>query len=134
MEDLQKDFVPYDFALRLKPLLFKERVLTYYEYGIVKMYYNVDGWDFNSSFLNCCSRPTFSQAFRWFREELKYEVFLQKQENLLSGKTYSFLIEDDLEGIYTRSLSKSSIDEAELACLEKLLKIVEQDGKDKAED
>jgi len=114
---MTKEFVPYELAVKLKALGFDEPCLGFYsEFSNNKVAYGLaDG--FNKA-------PTFSQAFRWFREELKYEVFLQKQENLVSGKTYSFLIENDLEGIYERSLSKSSIDKSELECFKKLIEIV----------
>jgi hypothetical protein len=115
---MTKEFVPFELALKLQKLGFDEDCLGFYD-GF--MYNEIAfGWTQSPN-----KAPTFSQAFRWFRDELKYEVFLQKQESLISGKTYSFLIENDLEGIYVRSLSKSSIDKAELACLEKLIEIVE---------
>jgi hypothetical protein len=113
---MKKEFVPYDRALKLKQLGFDEEGFGTYNANrevLPLMPYTTES-----------KAILFQQAFRWFREELKYEVFLQKQENLISGKTYSFLIENDLEGIYNRSLSKSSIDKAELACLDKLIEIV----------
>jgi hypothetical protein len=112
---MTKEFLPYDRALKLKELGFNEPCFAFRK-------------DPDMIFIAEYNQPapTFSQAFRWFRDELKYEVFLQKQENLISGKTYSFLIENDLEGIYERSLSKSSIDKAELACLDKLIEIAEK--------
>jgi hypothetical protein len=126
---MNREFTPYDRALKLKELGFDESCFGFYS----KIYGLVIGRTTGNSALyenaGECLAPTFSQAFRWFRDELKYEVFLQKQENLISGKTYSFLIENDLEGIYERSLSKSSIDRAELACLDKLIEIVESKNK-----
>lgn len=109
-------------AEKLKAIGFKERVLTYYEDGKPKLHNDITGWDFNSSFLNCISRPTFQEVFDWFREKYQlhstitsisqesWQWHIQKPGQQL-GKLYN-------EDFYTH-------EEAELACLEKLLEIVE---------
>lgn len=64
-----KGFVSHSIAERLKNLGFKDRVLTFYEDKNVRIYHDATfGWDFNTSFLNCMSRPTISQALEWARE------------------------------------------------------------------
>lgn len=120
---MEKEFVPFELAVKLKQIGFDEPCLDFYDDN-QELFYNHENKE-KIHIGDSVKAPLFQQAFRWFREELNYEVFLQKQENLVSGKTYSFLIENDLEGIYERSLSKSSIDKAELACLTKLIEIVE---------
>ncbi len=128
-ENLDSEFIPYTPALRMKALGFDEPCLAFYLLSYASLHIKVRKTRKNI----VCLAPTWKQAFKWFRDELKYEVFLQKQENLASGKTYSFLIENDLEGIIDRTLYKSTTEKAELACLEKLLDIVEaklkKDGK-----
>lgn len=143
---MEKEFIPYDRALKLKALGFVERVLTYYENGVPKLYHDVTGWDFNNSFTTCVSRPTFSQCFRWFREKygLHGEPIWDNDE-----KTHWFfsitkignvdfvegrhryetpLTEDqDFNDGYPVVLKwRKSYEEAELACLDKLIEIVEQ--------
>ena len=113
---MEKEFVSHELALILKALGFKERVLTYYEDGKPKLHTAIEGWDFNSSFLTCVSRPTYSQAFRWFRE--KYGVHS-------SPKKY-----DETKwwvewGTWT-SPAFETFEEAELSWLNKLIEIVEK--------
>lgn len=104
---MEKEFVTIDLALRLKALGFKERVLTYYEDGKPKLHTAIEGWDFNSSFLNCVSRPTNSQAFRWFRRP-------QNGSYNHLDFMYACLKDDSI-----------TYEEAELECLKKLIEIVE---------
>jgi hypothetical protein len=120
MEDLQKEFVPYELAVKLKAIGFKERALTYYEDGRPKLHNDITGWDFNSSFLNCVSRPTFSQAFKWFREVHDLlGIPTHSKYTIMSNKW----VGQPLYGNY------NSYEEAELACLQKLLEIVESKPK-----
>jgi hypothetical protein len=118
MEDLQKEFVPYELAVKLKAIGFKERVLTYYEDGKPKLHNDITGWDFNSSFLNCVSRPTFSQAFRWFREKYDLPSWTYESE----GKWFWKIVKGDF---WEQDKKPYIYEEAELACLEKLIEIVE---------
>ena len=97
--------------------------MTYYEDKIPKLHSHILGWDFNTSFLTCVSRPTFAQAFRWFREkyQLHATVTSISQESwqwhiTKPGESLGKLYDEDF---YTHG-------EAELACLEKLLEIVEE--------
>ena len=122
---MEKEFIPYDLALRLKALGFKERVLTYYEDGKPKLHTAIEGWDFNSSFLTCVSRPTYSQAFRWFRE--KYHLYGKVETTSLTCH-FIMIKEVTLDGTIRESpryVTYNSYEEAELACLIKLIEIVE---------
>ena len=114
---MEKEFVPYAQSLRLKALGFKERVLTYYENGIPKLYNNITGWDFNTSFTTCISRPTFSQVFRWFREK-GYDVKVLKES---AGLYFGFY----WTGAAWIIVGNGTYEEAELACLDKLIEIFE---------
>jgi hypothetical protein len=128
---MEKEFVTIDLALRLKALGFKERVLTYYEDGKAKLHTDIEGWDFNNSFLTCVSRPTFSQAFRFFRE--KYGLFA---EITLwgDGLGYTSMIKEIKQEEFIEIYQKCIVDtglpiwvyeKAELACLTKLIELVE---------
>jgi hypothetical protein len=103
-----KDFIPYEEALALKELGFDEECLDgYNKYG--KLW----GMRFdNQSTVNdACSAPLFSQAFRFFREKYDLFISIMHYEN-----GYSI---NDLRRFDTH-------EEAELACLKKLIQIVKQ--------
>jgi hypothetical protein len=114
---MTKEFLPYDKALKLKQLGFDEPCFAWYvsesyglEYGkVVKSDLIKDG----------IVAPTFSQAFRWFREK---------------GFLISFSSHDaSTHDFYTKWSPEKSIlsdtydtyEKAELACLNKLIEIVE---------
>ena len=117
---MNREFIPYDRALKLKELGFDESCFGfYYDDGELKI---KEG---NISRLGYINAPTFSQAFRWFREKygLFGYVFDRERGNyywgiskLFSGETE----EDSSEGPFD-----DSYEEAELACLDKLIEIVE---------
>ena len=120
---MENEFTPYPLALRLKALGFKERVLTYFEDDKIKLHDHISGWDFNSSFLNCVSRPTYSQAFRWFREKYDITQTIARDGSLAKEGPWAYTIVYD--GIYFND-GHLTYEEAEIACLEKLIEIVEQ--------
>ena len=126
---MEKEFVPYELALRLKELGFKVRTLTYYENGKPKLHNAIEGWDFNSSFLTCISRPTFSQAFRFFR--VKYSICVEIHETTdweEDNESWSFVIFKyrlgDNDGMISSTIDYDTYEEAELECLKKLIEIV----------
>ena len=66
--------------------------------------------------------PTYSQAFRWFREKYKLSGIIE-----IGTQEYSFIIFDEEKD--SREITSSmngSYEEAELACLDKLIEIVEE--------
>jgi hypothetical protein len=121
---MEKEFIPYELALELKQLKFNEPCFGYYnitwhiqnelhfpEYGAI-----VDKWNTESHLV---SAPTYSQAFRWFRE--KYDLF-----GVVEGKGY------DHKKYYIYSINGKwhpsqpgfdNYEEAELACLKELIEI-----------
>ena len=125
MTDLQKDLVPNEQSLELKALGFDKPCFAMYdEKGTVGFitYTNSkeDIWN--------CAAPTFSQAFRWFREkyELTSEVCVEQYRRKTNKKwmfSITYLNED---AMYEHSKTTfENYEEAELACLNKLIKIVE---------
>jgi hypothetical protein len=126
---MEKEFVPYELALKLKELGFKERCLTYYG-GDKPMIYDdltIHGCDHNTLFLNWTSRPTFSQAFRWFRE--KYQ--LHSTITSISQESWQWHITkpgESLGKMYEEDFY--TYEETELACLDKLIEIIETKKED----
>jgi hypothetical protein len=126
---MKKDFVTYEQARELKQLGFDEECLGYYTYrGELVRYAHFEGKldDFqtlkNSSLsmsYNWCTAPTFSQAFRWFRDEYALNSYIRPKSLLRVNKTYQFNIDDNLEDTWY-----DRYEEAELECLKKLIGII----------
>jgi hypothetical protein len=131
---MEKEFIPYEQALALKELGFDEPCFgTYlssfqsdwkvYEL-ILEMGMNEEFEDNRNVYLleGACSAPTFSQAFRWFREKYKLEP-----EIVSDMFGYVGSIVDRNKPIKIR-LSPINLfqtyEEAELACLDKLIEII----------
>ena len=112
-------FGSYTQALALKELGFDEPCFGEYHYGKLKYdeIYNTQT-EFHS---DLCLAPTYSQAFRWFREkyQLHSTITSISQESwqwhiTKPGEFLGKLYEEDF---YT-------YEEAEKACLDKLIEIV----------
>jgi hypothetical protein len=116
---VDKEFVPYEEALALKELGFDEPCFLVFK--------------------GCVASPTFSQAFRWFREKYGLYYFEDHRCNSktdISSITYWMGIKklklapfgsEVLVGIIELGCY-NTYEEAELACLRKLIEIVKQGG------
>ena len=134
---MEKEFVSYNQALRLKELGFDEPCFGSYVFGDeLSIKYCEDQFITDS----CCLAPTFSQAFRWFRE--KYNLVIEPCvlfQRLHSTEDDHFEILEFGYRIYSfdqyrgglrdkvewDGYDNSNEEKAELACLDKLLEIVE---------
>jgi len=119
---MNKEFIPYEEALALKELGFDEPCIAFYEPNNEKVMIVGVPQKYNNPTLlrlkDFCA-PTYSQAFRWFRE--KYDLF-----GVVEGKGY------DHKKYYIYSINGKwhpsqpgfdNYEEAELACLKKLIEI-----------
>lgn len=122
---MEKEFVTYELALTLKQINFKERVLTYYEDEVAKLYTNLMGWDFNSSFLTCVSRPTYSQVFDWFEKEHKMIAIIQPIDSW-DNWCYEVLDEDVMSPFYVLIPLEEGFKTKTEAQKECILKMIEQ--------
>jgi hypothetical protein len=115
---MEKEFIPYELALRMKQLGFDERTL--------KAYYKESRQllDIGSGNMYDTKAPLYQQAFRWFREK----------GYLISFSSHDTSVHDFyIKWQPSKSILSDTYDtyeEAELACLEKLIDIVEQKQKD----
>ena len=135
---MEKEFIPYEQALALKELGFDEPCFNLYHKDTHQlMYKSIDGVVMikidNHNKTNHCSAPTFSQAFRWFRE--KYYLHAEPIWDLEEGKLgqnakliwfYSItkignVVDDAIDLPYS-----NTHEEAELECLKKLIEIVKE--------
>lgn len=118
---MEKEFVPYVLAVKLKSLGFDEPCFSFYmggfeELGRIK-YVNPS----NVAETNVLA-PTFSQAFRWFRE--KYGMYSHiKTSGKISVLEFTW-VSNGKYGFFSKDGFKT-YEEAELACLNKLIEIVE---------
>jgi hypothetical protein len=129
---MEKEFIKYEQALALKELGFDEPCFTFYpkegKMGFDGKYHSIKEGYKNSTVnaiwikrykndFECVTAPTFSQAFRWFREKHGLYSFVFKFDGGFGYETYK-------EGVTQTNESFDTYDEAELACLKKLIEIV----------
>jgi len=110
---MEKEFISYQQSLELKELGFDEPCLMYYDYS----------WTLVDSGVYECKAPLYQQAFRWFREKHSifpnvsyegkfmntFEILNEKGDDYNSGERFSY---------------HDTYEEAELACLIKLIQII----------
>jgi hypothetical protein len=124
---MESNFVPYQQASALKELGFDEPCFGKYDiYGSFDhklFYHNHD----SQTSLNCAA-PLYSQAFRWFREKHNL-VFNFISYNIVKPGEYHWSItwndEAKASGIV------KTYEEAEQACLDKLIEICKEQQHDK---
>ena len=122
----QTEFVPYEQALELRQLGFDNLPLYYYNSDgditpFISFVSNIKPNN-QSLFEGVCYAPLYQQAFRWFREKGYRFTLSSDYENGIFffdvWKNNQFMFETDY--IY------NTYEEAELACLIKLIEIVKQ--------
>jgi hypothetical protein len=157
----KKDFVPHEQSLAIKELGFDEPCLgIHFEEGLnpflmFASQYGEEGASANGGIL----APTFSQAFRWFREKYNihyamkpilgskngydsfpmlgwdYDIFVTNRETKNSyymgypvGEWFTATLDnfDEGETLSDLNIHPLNYEEAELACLIKLIEIVKQ--------
>jgi hypothetical protein len=128
---MEKEFIPYELALRLKQLGFNEPCFAFFN-GKYHDWLIDDNNGLETPTINpnknvgeCVKRPTFSQAFRWFREKYNLDKIIDNwTEQPMNGeiwdKAYQYYINGEAYHPYFKTH-----EEAEQACLVKLIDIVE---------
>ena len=124
---MKNEFIPYEQALELKELGFDEPCIAFYEPGNKQVQVVGVEQRYNNPELlrmeDFCA-PLYQQAFRWFREKYNttHEI-LRKEDN----NHKEFIAWVYIEGARIEVVSywfSTSYEEAELACLKKLIEIV----------
>lgn len=135
---MEKEFVPYELAVKLKELGFNEPCFGRYD-GIGdnkgKIWYEIPNSGQDSIPVRDVLAPLFQQAFRWFRKKYNIQGYIysstvrgnsEKTKQFtgyiwnINGIDMSFLSTDAKDELH------DTYEEAELACLTKLIEIVEQ--------
>ena len=115
---MKQEFIPYEQALALKELGFDEPCFSTYHkelHAIIPIYAIYTNQD-------VIKAPLYQQAFRWFRE--KYKIFSCIMTEYSYGGNISAY---HINGLHQSNISKGDFynyEEAELACLIKLIEIV----------
>ena len=135
---MEKEFVIYSLALRMKKLGYNGPCFAFYQVeNFEEKPCGVDDRDeyIRTGFATCknseipehfTSAPTFQQAFRWFREKYQSHSTITS----ISQESWQWHITkpgESLGKLYDEDFY--TYEEAELACLEKLIEIVEQKEK-----
>jgi hypothetical protein len=116
---MNKEFIPYEQALALKELGFDEPCIGYY---------NIDQFNLKTPTFNmvkpfehewCLPAPLYQQAFRWFREKHELRPFIELDVDC-EPSYYNAYVQCSL--VY----HGESYEEAELACLKKLIELSTQ--------
>ena len=119
---MEKEFVNYNQALKLKELGFDEPcfgLFSIIEHDDIEIgdFYFGPSYATRATEGRCILAPTFSQAFRWFREK-GYDVKVIKES---PGLYFGFY----WNGAAWIMVGNGTYEASELACLDKLLEIVE---------
>lgn len=130
---MYRDFTPHEQALALKDLEFDEPCIGFFK-GNTHVKAIDQHWGSSISGISkslgykiddLVLAPTFSQAFRWFRE--KHKLFSKIELEDVELNLFSYEILQDKEGKYNNELyidiDFKTYEEAELACLIKLIEI-----------
>jgi hypothetical protein len=136
---MTQEFIPYQEALEMKQLGFDEPCLAYYDeqgkhypMGTVVGPNTIHFGTFLPSIQKGASAlltgsPLYQQAFRWFREKyfLDAEIYVNHE---LGHKFYHYLIlqlvRGNIEWKNINTIKFKTYEEAELACLRKLIELV----------
>ena len=125
---MEKEFVPYEESLALKELGFDEPCFGYYIDNKFEFFADVRSCNTNSEFKFYPTALTYSQAFRWLREKHNFvgTILGDGFNGELKGYYYSITEQGWIN--YYESIDDGkwydTYEEAELACLKKLIEIV----------
>ena len=122
---MEKEFVNYKMALALKELGFNEPCFTYYYNitGHLRTNISVDidnGWTYLPNKKSITLASTFSQAFRFFREQYRlegaiYRLNFKWASQVFNIETSTYCFKHELFETY---------EEAEIDSLKKMIKMV----------
>ena len=113
---MKKEFVPYELAVKLKALGFDESCVAIFgrnnELSVDDGFYKQENYHKDTILA-----PTFSQAFRWFRERYALCIVIKPIDHKKLEFGYNLTKNGLIMGAY------KTYEKAELACLEKLIEL-----------
>lgn len=127
---IEQEFVPYQESLELNKLGFNEPCFGYYYtlngknwvFADKYKYYQLDE-EINIGPKFSLLVPTYSQAFRWFREKYGLEGVIQQAEDFTWYKWKINQYNEDGKKYVADRYEYKTYEEAELECLRQLIKI-----------
>jgi len=133
---MEKEFIPYELALKLKELGFDEPCLGFHFSNPKVTWYDQDAtWEKRTNseldviYKNdseICIAPLFQQTFDWFREKYNLDSWVYKYyDDEVEKELYRFNLK--LGDFY--SSFYNTYEKARQACLEKLIEIVENENR-----
>jgi hypothetical protein len=136
---MEKEFVDYKIALELKELGFDEPCLACYidEEDKDILSFSFDSNDCyqeigdnelkrNTQFKNSITAPTYSAAFRWFREKYNAVCEIIRKEDGNHSEFIGWVFINNRKIDVVSYWDSKTYEEAELACLVKLIQIVKE--------
>jgi hypothetical protein len=131
------DFTPYKEALELKELGFTEDCLGYYN---IDPYFPKPLFNLQKPFDHewCLPTPLYQQAFKFFREKYQINTEIRRTwryssnynptETFIRFSIYNFKLDRESKEyiLYISTKAHNTYEEAELACLKKIIKIVKK--------
>lgn len=136
MNDMKEQFVTYEIALALKELVFDEPCLATYSYNTQlydkgKFRIEITPQPFYYPDVNPLPRfilaPLWQQAFRWFRDKHNLDSWIYCPNE--SKGYFAIILKDKRFVSYNEQFD--TYEEAELACLNKLIEIVKENENNK---
>lgn len=127
---MNKEFIKYEEALTLKELGFDEPCIATYTQKTIgkgdRLQFFVQPINANDDF-TFVSAPLYQQAFKWFRDKHKYWNYIYPY---IHNKDWNYHIQYyDSDIMWGEACIKGDFktyEEAELACLKKLIEIVKE--------
>ena len=117
---MNKEFAPYKPSLALKELGFDEPCFGWY---------SKDGTFYEGKMTihqGLLLAPLYQQAFRWFREKCLLEGIVEQADDFYWYKFSVYFYGKEGKQKVSNGLEFKTYEEAELACLKKLIEIVKQ--------
>jgi hypothetical protein len=122
---MEKQFIPYEQALELKEFGFDKECFGLYAPPCKTVFLHHYGL---LSAKEQILAPLYQQAFRWFREKYNIDGFVRIEP---LNEKYGFVIYNrEKDNFKEFSADYTSVEEAELDCLIKLIEIVKKTKKD----
>ena len=135
---MENEFIPYDVALAMKELGFDEPCYEYFTVskdgfvtttsGIPPMSYDfIKKFKVKEEGFKVIVKPLYQQTFRWFREKYNMNICIQGFENNSHRYSYTYCIYNKHHQLQDYEFNVDTVntyEQAELACLRKLIEIV----------